>query len=170
MLSMWWHPTSSGWLIVGVREASCQACWELRLTKMLCYMHTCTCTHTNASYRKLHAFMQVICFLWNFRPATEYIINNSANPIQAPLHVPKLFRWGMCWNFTLSFPSSFPATIFYHAVTPLLAVKASIKMAGVTITSGEMVVPQALLYHSVCLRVYFWFCVECPEQIKHSHL
>ncbi|KAL1005711.1 hypothetical protein UPYG_G00062730 [Umbra pygmaea] len=40
--------------------------------------------------------------------------------------------------------SSFPTITFHDAENPLHAVKASVKMDGVTITSGEMDVPQAL--------------------------
>ncbi|KAJ8009434.1 hypothetical protein DPEC_G00088830 [Dallia pectoralis] len=61
--------------------------------------------------------------------------------------------------------SSFPTITFHDAENPLLAVKASIKMDGVTITSGEMDVPQAL---QCLLEVYYLFCVEFPKKMKHT--
>lgn len=60
-------------------------------------------------------------------------------------------------SFTKEPTSSFPTIIFHDAGNPLLAVKASIKIEGVAITSGEMDVLQALQY---LLEVYFLFHVE----------
>ncbi|KAL0993699.1 hypothetical protein UPYG_G00112010 [Umbra pygmaea] len=64
--------------------------------------------------------------------------------------------------------SSFPTITFHDAENPLHAVKASVQMDGVTITSGEMNVPEAL---QCLLEVYFLFCVEYPKKLNtHSHL
>lgn len=48
-------------------------------------------------------------------------------------------------------------------MNPLLDLKASVKMDGVSITNGEVDVPQALQHQ---LKVCFLFCVEYPEQIN----
>ncbi|XP_060779795.1 sterile alpha motif domain-containing protein 3-like [Neoarius graeffei] len=86
----------------------------------------------------------------------------------AILILPELFKERSKFFYCLDEEpcSPFPVMVIDNAVNPLLCSNnVSIKMDGVTVTSGEMDIPHAL---QCLLEIYFIFGVEYPKQIRHT--